>query len=758
VTTQATVEATITKDLQQFSESSRRFQRYFTLHTLANAGLGQDELQSYRNALAKLCNSLSWHPKLRNPEPIDTAKLILRIDLRWFLWDATLWNRLLAEYPYGILTDSAVERVMQVQTGTRLPILRADWFIATASRAPLYYDLLQMPGNLPELERQLRVDANANILQERVQRVGFNGSGVSRFNRILERHPAAHGFYWRTYDFDEPPQSLLDRTQNQQPDRRNIFAYPLGPGNVAESFQHAGGEAIFTLPNGLHGYIIVNADNERIDKAPVAIVSDPKRPDRAVEAGVSCMSCHITGILPKADQVRDHVTKHRSSFSRTDAELVAALYPDKASSTQQMEDDAKAYAEVVAQTGAKASRTEAVSSMTLKFEADLDLCSAAGEVMLPPEALRSALSTYPELKKNLGALGVPGGTVSRAIWQQAFGDLVRVLHLGTLFQANASTALRPDGTAELNPIGATSRAVLSVAWHPDGKQVLYAGEDQSLTLWDTNAQRLVRTLSGHTARVSAVGIAGDGRTAISGALDGTVKHWKLDDGQERRSLEGHSSLVSSVLLNSDGSHALTVGYDGTAIWWNTTTGTELQRYISTQPIHAVSMHPKQSIAALAVGEEIVVWNAKTGEVQHHWQAHVGAVTALHYTNGGTLLCSGGDDGSLKVWSPEHQMQHTIVAHRSRVCSLTTSDDGRFLLSASTDGTVVMSSLEQGKLIKAFTKHRAAVVRSEFTQDGSTTRSMDATSTTLRWDITKLLSATPTVAPQSPIPDTIPIIK
>ena len=41
-----------------------------------------------------------------------------------------------------------------------------------------------------ELERQLRVDAGLNITQERVMRVAFNGSGISKNNRVLERHDA----------------------------------------------------------------------------------------------------------------------------------------------------------------------------------------------------------------------------------------------------------------------------------------------------------------------------------------------------------------------------------------------------------------------------------------------------------------------------------------------------------------------------------------------------------------------------------------
>ena len=103
-----------------------------------------------------------------------------------------------------------------------------------------------------ELERQLRVDVAQDIQQERVARAGFIGSGISRNNRILERHDAQNGAYWRTYDFDAIPQNLTDRDL-LLPDRRNVFAYPLGPGLADNAFQHAGGEIIFNLPNGLHG-------------------------------------------------------------------------------------------------------------------------------------------------------------------------------------------------------------------------------------------------------------------------------------------------------------------------------------------------------------------------------------------------------------------------------------------------------------------------------------------------------------------------
>ena len=127
----------ILADLEKIDKRARRFTRYFSLVPLANAGAGPDELATYRQALSKLINSLSWHPRISVPKPIDATGLILRIDLRDYLWDANLWNRLLNEYPYGVLYDTAVARAVMINSATRMPLVRLDWFVANAARAAL---------------------------------------------------------------------------------------------------------------------------------------------------------------------------------------------------------------------------------------------------------------------------------------------------------------------------------------------------------------------------------------------------------------------------------------------------------------------------------------------------------------------------------------------------------------------------------------------------------------------------------------------
>ena len=69
----------IQKDLQKQAENDSEklpILRYFTITHLYNAGFSDDELESYRVALAKLVNSLSWKKRIVVPQPIDTAKTI----------------------------------------------------------------------------------------------------------------------------------------------------------------------------------------------------------------------------------------------------------------------------------------------------------------------------------------------------------------------------------------------------------------------------------------------------------------------------------------------------------------------------------------------------------------------------------------------------------------------------------------------------------------------------------------------------------
>ncbi len=398
-------------DLEKAEPRRRPFLRYFTLTHLHNAGLSAEELQSYRHGVSKLLNSLSWEKDIVIPKTVDAAQTILRIDVRDYQWTAKTWDFLLGKHPYTLHLTSAAAKRMGEWTGCEQAFVRGDWFVAQASRPPLYHDILRLPATEKELERMLRVDVAENLRQERVVRSGFNSSGVSRNNRLIERHENSGVVYWRSYDFAG------------NTGRQNLFAHPLGPSDDLQSFACDGGEVIFTLPNGLLAFFLTDATGRRLDKGPTSIVSDPRRPDRAVENGLSCMSCHARGLIDKADQVLPHVGKNPQAFTGDAIERVKALYPPADKFSAFIRDDTKRFQDAVAKTGAPLSRTEPIVALALRFEAELDLPLAAAEAGVRPRDLLQTLDRFPHLARHLGPLQVAGGTIQRQVFVDIFQDL-----------------------------------------------------------------------------------------------------------------------------------------------------------------------------------------------------------------------------------------------------------------------------------------------------------------------------------------------
>jgi hypothetical protein len=290
--------------------------RYITLTHLYNACATPEEMDVYRKAVVKLLNSLSHVSDVVRLETIDKEGTIIRFNLKDVGWQPTDWEKILAVYPYGARPDDPAFDLVSQQTLTPLPNIRGDWFVFVASRPPLYYSLLNMPDTFDALQKQLGVDVNKDIAGFNVKRAGFQNSGVSRNNRMIERHQIATGYLWDSYDF----------AGDKNDERQNFFEFPLGPGDGPHAFKHQGGEMIFSLPNGFQAYYLAKASGERLDVGPNVIVQDLKQRDYSVHEGISCMSCHDQGIKFNKDEVRDHILADRT-FDKGVRDAVTALFP-----------------------------------------------------------------------------------------------------------------------------------------------------------------------------------------------------------------------------------------------------------------------------------------------------------------------------------------------------------------------------------------------------------------------------------------------
>lgn len=402
-------------------EEHRPFTRYFLLTNLYNAGVPDEELEIYRNGLSKLVNSLSWKPKISAPRAIDPAKTVFRIDLRHYGWTAQTWQRILAGTAYTVIPTDQTAAGIYKATQCELPFVRADAFAFAASKAPLYYDLLQFPATSKELEeKELKLNVADNISSEEVIRVGFTRSDIAKNNRLIERHQTGYGAYWISYDFS-------GNTKD-----KDLFQRPLGPGNDKTAFHHEASEIIFNLPNGLQAYLIVDREGNRTNEALPNLVTDRNRPDRPITAGVSCMQCHKQGINPKDDEIRDSVLATPQAFpDKKVRETILALYKPQEVLARTMVEDSERFRQAVKATGTSPDGPEPISALAQRFEDDLDVRALAAEVDRPVEEFVKELKAQSPKLVSVFRNALAGKTVNREVFAGEFRELAELFQLGT---------------------------------------------------------------------------------------------------------------------------------------------------------------------------------------------------------------------------------------------------------------------------------------------------------------------------------------
>jgi serine/threonine-protein kinase len=433
----ADVLAAVRDHLRATRKQDRAFLRYFTFtHLHNNPRVSDADLVLHRAALSKTVNSLSWKSRIVLPVPVDPAEMVFAIDVRDLDWDRNnLWQEVLRLYPYGLEygqhSDPDLQKAdedIRELSDCDLPLARADWFIATATRPPLYHTLLQLPANAGELERKLNVEVADNFLKNKLARAGFAKSGVSGQNRLVERHDASYGAYWKSYDF--------------KPDngRSSLARFPLGPLSLfpegrhpyaRQAFVHDGGEIIFNLPNGLQGYLLVNGKDERIDTGPVDVVSDALNTSGtpAIVTGVSCMACHKHGMIP----FKDTLNAGSAVFGPAE-QKVKDLYRDGKAMAALVREDERRFLDALEKAVGPVLRGGADKDRPLKEFAEpvgevarlyrlgyLDLKAVACELDVDkPEQLVARVGRKKLKQLGLDAL-LEGGVIGRLEWEAVDG-------------------------------------------------------------------------------------------------------------------------------------------------------------------------------------------------------------------------------------------------------------------------------------------------------------------------------------------------
>ncbi|KAK7295545.1 hypothetical protein RJT34_18455 [Clitoria ternatea] len=205
----------------------------------------------------------------------------------------------------------------------------------------------------------------------------------------------------------------------------------------------------------------------------------------------------------------------------------------------------------------------------------------------------------------------------------------------------------------------------------------------------------------------------------SSSVDGGIGCWDLHSGSENLRYKSCSSpshglvSVGARFIASSQLHERSKS-SGSVFFWSWSKPQVEVMSFPAEPIKPLSAnHSGNFIAGGALSGDIYFWEVETGRLLKKWRAHFRAVTCLVFSEDDSLLISGSEDGSVRVWSlfmifddlrsqqANNLYEYSFSEHTLRVTDVAVGYGGcnAIIVSASEDRTCKVWSLSRGTLLR-----------------------------------------------------------
>lgn len=393
----------------------------------------------------------------------------------------------------------------------------------------------------------------------------------------------------------------------------------------------------------------------------------------------------------------------------------------------------------------------------------------------------------------------PDGTIQAQIWRSGIIRLYRVsdrklLHtLNINYDEVTAVAFSSDGThlasvhwngtirlwriptgVLLRTFGGSSdrgMAMYSVAFSPDGSQLLSASEN-SILIWQTSDGEMLLSKEMPSSSINSVAFSPDGVGLASGG-DGGMELRRISDGILLPIIEENPDYVTDIAFSPDGTLLAGASWQVIKVWRMHDQTLAFTITGKKGSIRSVAFSPDGTILASSVENGVQLWNASDGTLLHDLTSRIIGVNDIAFSPDGTYLASASTSGfqiwrvsdglllytldiyagclafsptesflagcstggSIVLWDFSSGALHTLEGkYNNHANSIAFSPDGSHMISGSDDGGLDLWRISDGMLLRTLKAHSDSVRTVGFSSDGTLVASGSWDNTIRLWGI------------------------
>ncbi|KAI1171265.1 WD domain-containing protein [Nemania sp. FL0916] len=187
--------------------------------------------------------------------------------------------------------------------------------------------------------------------------------------------------------------------------------------------------------------------------------------------------------------------------------------------------------------------------------------------------------------------------------------------------------------------------------------LLSCSADGQVRLWSLDLWACLCIYKGHDGPVTSLSWSPHGHYFVTGGWDKTVRVWAQDHASAQRLLVGHDTPISAVAWHPNGTYVFSASdeTDKSIRMWSIANGNCVRVYTGhTDYISALECSPNGKILASAdIGGNIFLWDIDKATRIKRCRGHGrGGIWSLSFGVESTVLVSGGQDNTVRVWDVE----------------------------------------------------------------------------------------------------------